>query len=163
MASLCPHHTNLCKIFASLWSNIIASFRRITFELGKFIVRHSFQWCWWTFTYWSLSKLLKKNCGFYCFNMLWCYWLCVAKCLYFWRYDFYLLFEDMSLLNSLCNLCINAVPKCMAFFAVHIIIATPGRILDLMRKGVAKMDCCQMLVMDEVSDSLREVLPTFGR
>lgn len=51
----------------------------------------------------------------------------------------------------------------MAFFAVHIIIATPGRILDLMRKGVAKMDCCQMLVMDEVSGSLREVLPTFGR
>ena len=69
----------------------------------------------------------------------------------------------MSLVNSLCNLCINAVPKCMAFFAVHIIIATPGRILDLMRKGVAKMDCCQMLVMDEVRCSLREVLPTFGR
>lgn len=45
----------------------------------------------------------------------------------------------------------------MAFFAVHIIIATPGRILDLMRKGVAKMDCCQMLVMDEVSGSFREV------
>ena len=69
----------------------------------------------------------------------------------------------MSLANSFYNLCINTVPKCMAFFAVHIIIATPGRILDLMRKGVAKMDCCQMLVMDEVSDSLREVLPTFGR
>ena len=51
----------------------------------------------------------------------------------------------------------------MAFFAVHIIIATPGRILDLMRKGVAKMDCCQMLVMDEVRCSLREVLPTIGR
>lgn len=37
---------------------------------------------------------------------------------------------------------------------VHIIIATPGRILDLMRKGVAKMDCCQMLVMDEADKLL---------
>jgi len=35
--------------------------------------------------------------------------------------------------------------------SVHIIIATPGRILDLMRKGVAKVDSCQILVMDEVS------------
>ncbi|XP_035686145.1 probable ATP-dependent RNA helicase ddx6 isoform X2 [Branchiostoma floridae] len=32
---------------------------------------------------------------------------------------------------------------------VHIVIATPGRILDLMKKGVAKMDHCQMLVLDE--------------
>lgn len=39
------------------------------------------------------------------------------------------------------------------FSIVHIVIATPGRILDLMRKGVAKMDQCQMLVMDEVSVS----------
>lgn len=37
---------------------------------------------------------------------------------------------------------------------VHIIIATPGRILDLMRKGVAKMDCCQMLVLDEADKLL---------
>ncbi|KAL9963645.1 hypothetical protein ACROYT_G027171 [Oculina patagonica] len=37
---------------------------------------------------------------------------------------------------------------------VHIIIASPGRILDLMRKGVAKMDHCQMLVMDEADKLL---------
>lgn len=37
---------------------------------------------------------------------------------------------------------------------VHIIIATPGRILDLMRKGVAKMDHCQILVMDEADKLL---------
>ena len=38
---MCPHHTNLCKIFVTLWSNILARFGRITFELGKFIVRRS--------------------------------------------------------------------------------------------------------------------------
>ena len=34
---------------------------------------------------------------------------------------------------------------------VHAIIATPGRILDLTEKGIAKMDLCKMLVLDEVS------------
>ena len=33
---------------------------------------------------------------------------------------------------------------------VHVVVATPGRILDLMKKGVADMSGCQMLVMDEV-------------
>lgn len=33
---------------------------------------------------------------------------------------------------------------------VHIIVATPGRILDLSDKGVAKLDRCKMLAMDEV-------------
>lgn len=33
---------------------------------------------------------------------------------------------------------------------VHVVIATPGRILDLMRKGIAKMDRTQIVVMDEV-------------
>lgn len=37
---------------------------------------------------------------------------------------------------------------------VHLIVATPGRILDLMRKGVAKMENCQMLVMDEADKLL---------
>jgi ATP-dependent RNA helicase DDX6/DHH1 len=32
-----------------------------------------------------------------------------------------------------------------------VIVATPGRILDLMRKNLADMSKCQMLVMDEVS------------
>lgn len=31
------------------------------------------------------------------------------------------------------------------------IIATPGRILDLMDKNVAIMDSCRILVLDEVS------------
>lgn len=33
---------------------------------------------------------------------------------------------------------------------VHLIIATPGRILDLMDKQVANMDHCKILVLDEV-------------
>ena len=34
---------------------------------------------------------------------------------------------------------------------VHAVIATPGRILDLMEKQVAVVDKCRMLVLDEVS------------
>lgn len=33
---------------------------------------------------------------------------------------------------------------------VHMVIATPGRILDLMEKNVAQMDACAKLVLDEV-------------
>lgn len=35
-------------------------------------------------------------------------------------------------------------------FVVHVVVATPGRILDLMKKGIAKVDTTQMIVMDEV-------------
>lgn len=35
--------------------------------------------------------------------------------------------------------------------SVHVIIATPGRILDLIKKGVAKVDRVQIMVMDEVT------------
>ena len=38
-------------------------------------------------------------------------------------------------------------------FVVNVIVATPGRILDLMNKGLADMTKCQILVMDEVSIS----------
>lgn len=37
---------------------------------------------------------------------------------------------------------------------MHVVIATPGRILDLIKKGVAKVDKAQMMVMDEVSLAL---------
>ncbi len=36
---------------------------------------------------------------------------------------------------------------------VHILVATPGRVLDLANKGVANLSKCAMMVMDEVSDS----------
>lgn len=45
---------------------------------------------------------------------------------------------------------------------VHIIVATPGRILDLASKNEAKLDCCNMLVLDEVdkllSDDFRDIV-----
>ena len=34
--------------------------------------------------------------------------------------------------------------------AVHMIVATPGRILDLMNKELVKTDACKILVLDEV-------------
>lgn len=33
---------------------------------------------------------------------------------------------------------------------VHIMVATPGRVLDLSKKGVADLSKCSLLVMDEV-------------
>ena len=39
---------------------------------------------------------------------------------------------------------------------VHVVIATPGRILDLMKKGLAVMDKCSMLVMDEADKLLSQ-------
>ena len=34
---------------------------------------------------------------------------------------------------------------------MHVVVATPGRILDLAGKGVAKLQSCKMMAMDEVS------------
>lgn len=34
---------------------------------------------------------------------------------------------------------------------VHLLVGTPGRILDLARKGICVLKDCSMLVMDEVS------------
>jgi len=39
---------------------------------------------------------------------------------------------------------------------VHVVIATPGRILDLMKKGLAVMEKCGMLVMDEADKLLSQ-------
>ncbi|XP_014666986.1 PREDICTED: ATP-dependent RNA helicase cgh-1-like [Priapulus caudatus] len=39
---------------------------------------------------------------------------------------------------------------------VHAVIATPGRILDLMNKGVAKMHKCNILVLDEADKLLSQ-------
>ena len=36
--------------------------------------------------------------------------------------------------------------------SVHVVVATPGRILDLMKKRIADMSKCEMLVMDEVTE-----------
>uniref|UniRef100_A0A672SF76 RNA helicase n=1 Tax=Sinocyclocheilus grahami TaxID=75366 RepID=A0A672SF76_SINGR len=42
------------------------------------------------------------------------------------------------------------------YVQVHVIIATPGRILDLIKKGVAKVDKAQMIVMDEADKLLSQ-------
>jgi len=34
---------------------------------------------------------------------------------------------------------------------VHVVIATPGRILDLIKKGVAKVELVQRIELDEAS------------
>ncbi|MCI4374397.1 hypothetical protein PGIGA_G00005690 [Pangasianodon gigas] len=39
---------------------------------------------------------------------------------------------------------------------VHVVIATPGRLLDLMKKGVAKADKVHMMVMDEADKLLSQ-------
>ena len=39
---------------------------------------------------------------------------------------------------------------CVYCFSVHCIIATPGRILDLMNKNLVKISKCGILVLDEV-------------
>lgn len=39
---------------------------------------------------------------------------------------------------------------------VQVIIATPGRILDLMDKQVAKMEQCRILVLDEADKLLSQ-------
>ena len=37
---------------------------------------------------------------------------------------------------------------------VHILVATPGRVLDLASKGVAKLNKCEIMVMDEADKLL---------
>jgi ATP-dependent RNA helicase DDX6/DHH1 len=37
---------------------------------------------------------------------------------------------------------------------IHVVVATPGRILDLSNKGVCKLHGCKILVMDEVRAGL---------
>lgn len=44
----------------------------------------------------------------------------------------------------------------MDYFVVHIIIATPGRILDLMDKNVADLSHCKTLVLDEADKLLSQ-------
>jgi ATP-dependent RNA helicase DDX6/DHH1 len=39
---------------------------------------------------------------------------------------------------------------------VHVIVATPGRILDLASKNVANLDFCNLLVLDEVDKLLSQ-------
>ncbi len=42
----------------------------------------------------------------------------------------------------------------LLFYSVHVIVATPGRIIDLMEKGIANVSQCQILVLDEADKLL---------
>jgi ATP-dependent RNA helicase DDX6/DHH1 len=48
---------------------------------------------------------------------------------------------------------------------VHIVVATPGRLVDLASKGVAKLNQCTMLVMDEAGrvPQVERTLPVVAR
>lgn len=58
----------------------------------------------------------------------------------------------MLTLNITVSAAVNLVHLLIfMYFSVHVVIATPGRILDLIKKGVAKVNQVQMVVLDEVS------------
>lgn len=48
------------------------------------------------------------------------------------------------------------MPNFIFVVPVQVIIATPGRMIDLMDKQVAKMDQCRMLVLDEADKLLSQ-------
>ena len=51
----------------------------------------------------------------------------------------------------------------LVFISVHIIVATPGRILDLMNKNLVKISKCGILVLDEVRFSQVYINNNFQR
>lgn len=61
-------------------------------------------------------------------------------------------------LNSflILNCCKIGIDFFFFFYAVQVIIATPGRILDLMDKNVCNMDHCKILVLDEADKLLSQ-------
>lgn len=82
--------------------------------------------------WWQIHFYLKK------FNL--CFWLCQFLISHF---------MSTASLKMLCNMLFVSP----FLSTVHVVIATPGRILDLIKKGVAKVDKAQMIVMDEVGIS----------
>lgn len=56
----------------------------------------------------------------------------------------------------MCNCVMRSIGSKADNFTVQVIIATPGRMIDLMDKQVAKMDQCRMLVLDEADKLLSQ-------
>ena len=50
---------------------------------------------------------------------------------------------------------------CDCGISVHVIVATPGRLLDLLNKNLIKTDECKVLILDEVKKQvlLRTYIP----
>lgn len=61
--------------------------------------------------------------------------------------------SDCTMYSNNCNNYMYSQHSDVYFvFIVHVIIATPGRIFDLMKKELANMKECHMVIMDEVSE-----------
>lgn len=58
--------------------------------------------------------------------------------------------------NTVKNILINVPYDCYicSYSVVHVIVATPGRILDLLEKRICNVSKCHMLVLDEVRAKL---------
>lgn len=63
----------------------------------------------------------------------------------------FILFNLVPILSAFLNM-----PNFIFVVPVQVIIATPGRMIDLMDKQVAKMDQCRMLVLDEADKLLSQ-------
>lgn len=72
-------------------------------------------------------------------------------------YKYFSYFSQLFDVDSKCQIS-SCVPVlmicCLICVAVHLIVATPGRILDLLNKELIKMDDCKVLVLDEVDNYL---------
>ena len=53
---------------------------------------------------------------------------------------------------GICSLKDDIIRIVQPFHPVHLLVGTPGRILELTKKGVCVLTDCNMLVMDEVNN-----------
>ena len=77
----------------------------------------------------------------------------MVSCLLRIRYSKQLIYESIRLDLTIATLFLATI---VSNPIVHVIIATPGRILDLMEKKVAQMNNCKMLVLDEADKLLSQ-------
>ncbi len=52
------------------------------------------------------------------------------------------------------RVCVRASLSPLPPSAVHVVVATPGRLIDLMEKGIANVSQCHILVLDEADKLL---------
>ena len=63
------------------------------------------------------------------------------------------LFQKVSLVRICCDLTLFIY---FCLFQVHLVVATPGRILDLMEKKIADVNNCKILCLDEADKLLSQ-------
>ena len=64
-----------------------------------------------------------------------------------------ILFQKVSLVRICCDLTFFIY---FCLFQVHLVVATPGRILDLMEKKIADVNNCKILCLDEADKLLSQ-------